>query len=133
MIGGYTVKMITKRIKAVAHSFFNFYIPPLWVAVGFLVVLNVWQTSEILKMKGSMRPQSAFEKAVYVTKTGSKYHRMDCRFVWAMRDYVTVTSPDKTRRERVKLPRPSKMLDADVVTLAAARGRGLEPCKVCKP
>lgn len=44
------MKTIVKSIKSIAHSFLNFYIPPLWVVVGFLVALNVWQTYQIWQL-----------------------------------------------------------------------------------
>ena len=77
VIGGYTVK----KIKEVAHSFFNFYIPPLWVVVGFLVVLNVWQTHGILQMKKQVRSHAKSvmspEQTVYVATNGTAYHWRD--------------------------------------------------------
>ena len=70
-----------KSIKAIAHSFFNFYIPPLWVVVGFLVVLNVWQTHGILQMKRQVRSHAKSVMSpgptVYVAIGGTTYHQRD--------------------------------------------------------
>ena len=70
-----------KKIKSIAHSVLNFNIPPLWLAVGSLVVFNVWQAYEILDMKRQVRSHAKSvmspEPTVYVAKGGTAYHWRD--------------------------------------------------------
>lgn len=47
-------------------------------------------------------------RMVYVTPTGTKYHLKDCRTL-------------------------KKSKSAEAITVEEAKGRGLEPCKICKP
>ena len=72
-----------KSIKSIAHSVLNFNIPPLWLAVGSLVVFNVWQAYEILDMKKQVSSHAMsvelahtkpIEMTVYVAKGGTVYH-----------------------------------------------------------
>lgn len=65
------------------------------------------------KARAEARPQAEAqaqeekkETTVYVTKTGSKYHRVDCRYL---------------KKSKIE------------TTLSAAKGQGYEPCSVCNP
>ena len=49
---------------------------------------------------------NAFTQTVYITKTGKKYHRVDCK-------YLSKSSYS--------------------INLSDAKAKGYEPCKVCKP
>ena len=82
------------------------------VALLSLVALLVLSLAPALGAVGlGQHDEPAFvaadpETAVYVTKTGEKYHRSSCRYL---------------SRSKIK------------TTLGEAKRRGYTPCKVCKP
>jgi len=68
------------------------------------------KSSEITESKGGTKtttePETDYKEEVYITKTGSKYHRGNCRHL-----------------KSSKIP----------ISLEKAKSDGYEPCKTCKP
>lgn len=80
------------------------------LAAGAIVLLNVWQTHEISKMRRYIHSHVEMvsektEPTVYITRTGTKYHRGSCQFL-------------------AKSKKP--------IALSEAK-RKYNPCKVCNP
>ena len=71
-----------------------------------IIVLSLIACSSKDNQKSTSQTSQYKEQTVYVTRTGEKYHRDDCRYL-------------KKSKKSIKL---SKAVDS-----------GYTPCKVCKP
>ena len=80
-----------------------------WVVAGVIAGFLVWQMNEIVELNKFVRShaetEAQSEPTVYITNTGKKYHREDCRFL----EYSKKSIPLAEAREKY------------------------DPCKVCKP
>ena len=120
-----------------------------WVVVGVVAVLNVWQTHEILELRKSAHvdsePQSRTERVVYFRRTGTKYHRDGCRYLKPRGKGPEIPDAEAFRLYNEGILEEAKANEVEAylksvmhrgyfgVPLAEARAKGLEPCKVCKP
>ena len=79
------------------------------LVAGVIAVFLVWQMNEIVELNKFVRShavtEAQSEPTVYITNTGKKYHREDCRFL----EYSKKSIPLAEAREKY------------------------DPCKVCKP
>ena len=71
-----------------------------WVGVAVIVLLNVWQTIEILELRRQVysQPQLApaeSELTVYRTRTGKKYHLGNCEWLKYSRIPISLAEAKK--------------------------------------